>query len=895
MANLLEKASIVLTPTAYNNGEALCIKPDDGSGDFQFSRNSAATRVNAQGLVENVQILSGNLVQNGSFSEEGVQEVSNGSFSQEGAEQADDSVISNDGNAVMTKVSALNYNATSDGTGGSTIRPRLLFNNTPLGKNYRLIIKPTNQSGTINFKLYNGSSYLIDNNDLSSDIDFYFSVEGGAQALIAFDGTEAFNVDFEISLKEVGQDWDLGTGWSVADGMASRIQSAAASYLTQTLTIPLVQNKVYKITYTATIPDGNLRPELTGGGGTSEGTSQTTSGTYTDYIKAENNHIKFRFRANADFNGSVTNISVKEVLQDWSVEDYSGVTASAIITPNIEGVKLEKTISADWRSSFLSQQISYTTGNKYKATFKLKNGNLPSGGNVFVRSAYEFSGATIVSNLTLSNNWVEYTYYFVADSVSDDISFGNVNWQNSGVGEYFYINDVSVIEITDDTNLPRINYEGFSYQDALGSELVTNGDFDSDLTGWSKFGTATAIGGVATIGASSSSGIFQNILTNGSTYSVTINVVSYDGVGTAEITNNNGVNIYTITTTGEQTFTFTHSISSGKLVIRGISNALFSLSNVSVKEVIGQEVVPDSGCGSWLFEPQSTNLIPYSEDFSEWLLVQATLTSNYGISPDGTQNSTRVVFSSSGQEVRDNVTTSAISSGSLYVKGVSGETIKFGLLGSEDIFTLNGDWQRLEKQGTSTSNRIGINTYSGATARDLEIWGAQLENQSYATSYIPTSGTSVTRNQDVCNNTNATNLLGQAEGSFLIEINKSVASAEILNFNRSTSNSFQIFTDSDNYKVLAYYEGSNYNKTTSLPFTDSVKIGVSYKNNEYKLYANGTEIFSTTVFNWTPNTPLSRLSFNQGGYVAGNKKSEIKALAVWKEALSDEELTELTS
>ena len=80
MSNLLDLASIVLTPTAYNNGEALCIKPDDASGDFQFSRNSAATRVNAQGLVENVQILSSNLVQNGDFSEEGVQEVSNGSF-----------------------------------------------------------------------------------------------------------------------------------------------------------------------------------------------------------------------------------------------------------------------------------------------------------------------------------------------------------------------------------------------------------------------------------------------------------------------------------------------------------------------------------------------------------------------------------------------------------------------------------------------------------------------------------------------------------------------------------------------------------------------------------------------------------------------------------------------
>jgi len=42
---------------------------EDLSGDFNFERGSAATRVNAQGLVENVQILSSELVQNGNFSE----------------------------------------------------------------------------------------------------------------------------------------------------------------------------------------------------------------------------------------------------------------------------------------------------------------------------------------------------------------------------------------------------------------------------------------------------------------------------------------------------------------------------------------------------------------------------------------------------------------------------------------------------------------------------------------------------------------------------------------------------------------------------------------------------------------------------------------------------------
>ena len=54
MANLLDEASILLTPTAYNNGSMLAVKPTNGDGDFQFSRGSSATRVNAQGLIENV-------------------------------------------------------------------------------------------------------------------------------------------------------------------------------------------------------------------------------------------------------------------------------------------------------------------------------------------------------------------------------------------------------------------------------------------------------------------------------------------------------------------------------------------------------------------------------------------------------------------------------------------------------------------------------------------------------------------------------------------------------------------------------------------------------------------------------------------------------------------------
>ena len=49
--------------------------------DFDFSRGSSATRVNEQGLVQDVQILSGELVQNGDFEQIGSEFITNGYFS----------------------------------------------------------------------------------------------------------------------------------------------------------------------------------------------------------------------------------------------------------------------------------------------------------------------------------------------------------------------------------------------------------------------------------------------------------------------------------------------------------------------------------------------------------------------------------------------------------------------------------------------------------------------------------------------------------------------------------------------------------------------------------------------------------------------------------------------
>ena len=52
MSNLLNDASLIVTPNGYKEGKLYSIIPENGDGDFTFTRATTATRVNSDGLVE---------------------------------------------------------------------------------------------------------------------------------------------------------------------------------------------------------------------------------------------------------------------------------------------------------------------------------------------------------------------------------------------------------------------------------------------------------------------------------------------------------------------------------------------------------------------------------------------------------------------------------------------------------------------------------------------------------------------------------------------------------------------------------------------------------------------------------------------------------------------------
>ena len=152
---------------------------------------------------------------------------------------------------------------------------------------------------------------------------------------------------------------------------------------------------------------------------------------------------------------------------------------------------------------------------------------------------------------------------------------------------------------------------------------------------------------------------------------------------------------------------------------------------------------------SGLVEKVRTNLLTYSEDFSTargWGGAGITATANYGTAPDGTTTSTRIVFGSANQIWRKNVgVTGVYGNFNLYIKGTAGQTIQitYGQI-TDKLVTLTGSWTRFTSNaGTAVGPEIFINTFGGATALDIEVWGGQVETGDIATDPITTLGSAV--------------------------------------------------------------------------------------------------------------------------------------------------------
>ena len=298
-----------------------------------------------------------------------------------------------------------------------------------------------------------------------------------------------------------------------------------------------------------------------------------------------------------------------------------------------------------------------------------------------------------------------------------------------------------------------------------------------------------------------------------------------------------------------------------------------------------------SECPSLLLEPQSTNLLPQSNDYSDsvWLKQQAgiasapVVTSNYAISPDGTLNADRVVFNLNGatnsdfSQLATSLTTSAGNiTNSVYIKSNTDSNYVMNFTkasGANNLITVTNKWQRFEAtlNNTSTSSAFRIrlrHTESTSNYADVSIFGAQLEQQSYATSYIPTSGSTVTRSAETCNSAGNASTFNSEQGILFAEFsalaNDGTYRAIYINDNAATRYVGLRYSNNANQIQAISFDGSNlgFIAHTLSNATAFSKFAVKFGATGISLYIDGSLIGSDATFTGIASNELDELLFN---------------------------------
>ena len=389
-----------------------------------------------------------------------------------------------------------------------------------------------------------------------------------------------------------------------------------------------------------------------------------------------------------------------------------------------------------------------------------------------------------------------------------------------------------------------------------------------------------------------------------------------------------GGSLQTVTTEWQR-FTFTITASGGNIAIEignDGTNALdiyicFSQTNIgstakdyfptTTRLNIPRLDYSNGSCPSLLVEPQRTNLVTYSEQFdnADWTKQSGvSVTANQTISPDGTQNADLVVGGGSSGIFQSGktVSTTVANTKSVYLKGVSGgEVVRlqdpYQTLGYT-VCTLTTSWQRFTLSEVQSGGFAGL-WVTLIPSGGIYIWGAQLEDSTYATSYIPTTSAAVTRNADAIYKTGISSLIGQTEGVLFLDLFASAKNDDTNTYGTwlvagTATENFQIY----NLGTTLYWYARNtggiiIDQTANETLVEGTryKIAFAYKSGDYALYINGVQ--KRTNANVNVPVGVSQFNLSGGGYgaVPAVVKNEYNSVVLFPTRLTNAELAQLTT
>jgi len=330
----------------------------------------------------------------------------------------------------------------------------------------------------------------------------------------------------------------------------------------------------------------------------------------------------------------------------------------------------------------------------------------------------------------------------------------------------------------------------------------------------------------------------------------------------------------------------------------------------------------DSAEGVFLLEKASTNLLTHSSELtnSSWVKTNTgtgsapSITSNYSISPDGTQNADRVIFNLNGGTANGDISQVSVTIGSVssasytnsvYIKSNTANNYDLVVTdpsGGHIIKNISTEWQRFDnprENVTNASFRIRLRGDEGTSDyADVSIWGAQLEQQSFVTSLINTSGSTVQRAADTASGAGNSEVFNDSEGVLFADIAANAndgTERELCINDSSTSNRVAVRYRDSNDDIRAIVRSSGVNTLNVTIGVGSVllynKVALKYKVNDFAFWINGFEVATDT--SGAAPSGLDVISFNDGS--SSDFYGKTKEISYYDEILTDLELEYMTS
>ena len=307
-----------------------------------------------------------------------------------------------------------------------------------------------------------------------------------------------------------------------------------------------------------------------------------------------------------------------------------------------------------------------------------------------------------------------------------------------------------------------------------------------------------------------------------------------------------------------------------------------------------------NGVAELLLEPTSTNLVTYSEDFSQgyWVKQSSSVVANQSTSPNGTNNA--FLYNSTSNtfnflQAVQSVSTLDFFTFSVFVKKGTANGTRLSLSGSAYTNARNVEFDLANGTFTETSSftkgtikelsngwylcSVGgvpdtlgslncrIQAIGDNNNSNIYIWGSQFEKSQTPSSYIPTNGATSTRSADSLTNFGSSQIIDSQSGILFFEgsllsvggSNRAIS----LNDGSSSNTLYLIFFGNGDTKV-SYYSSNTSGMSdviTNTNITDTKKYVIQYSQNSISVFIDGASVYSGSINGFSANI-LKEFDFN---------------------------------